>query len=157
MVFLLVKAAMAYQWVVWTLAGVCLITQIFSQVLTPPYFNLAENRRITASSTCGVDVDEPELFCKLVGANSDKSAHFNVIQGQVCIFKIYNFFRVSFLSHLDEISYILKRVYIMCCLLNLFTKFWIFHAHYLLTLFHYYIDEFFNCDFISFLFYWISF
>lgn len=55
------------------------------EVLTPPYFNLAENRRITASATCGED--ERELYCKLVGANAD-TADINsfshiVIQGQV--------------------------------------------------------------------------
>uniref|UniRef100_W4VRR7 Putative response to misfolded protein n=1 Tax=Corethrella appendiculata TaxID=1370023 RepID=W4VRR7_9DIPT len=54
--------------------------------LTPPYFNLAEGRKITASSTCGVDIDEPELYCKLVGANTENEQyhHFSVIQGQVC-------------------------------------------------------------------------
>ena len=39
--------------------------------LTPPYFNLAEGRKITASSTCGVDIDGPELYCKLVGSHTD--------------------------------------------------------------------------------------
>jgi Laminin N-terminal (Domain VI) len=39
--------------------------------LTPPYFNLAEGRKIAASSTCGVDIDGPELYCKLVGSHTD--------------------------------------------------------------------------------------
>lgn len=39
--------------------------------LTPPYFNLAEGRKIVASSTCGVDNSEPELYCKLVGSHTD--------------------------------------------------------------------------------------
>ncbi|KAG1696659.1 Laminin subunit alpha [Nymphon striatum] len=57
-----------------------------SQVLTPPYFNLAVGRRITASATCGVGVSESELYCKLVGANTDKqdNPNINLIQGQVC-------------------------------------------------------------------------
>lgn len=54
--------------------------------LTPPYFNLAEGRKITASATCGVDTDVPELYCKLVGANTENeldSTQYTVIQGQV--------------------------------------------------------------------------
>ena len=62
---------------------VALVGTVRSQVLTPPYFNLAENRRITATATCGVDVGEdPELYCKLVGANSDVGVQTsNIIQG----------------------------------------------------------------------------
>ena len=59
----------------------------FSQVLTPPYFNLAYGRPIVATSTCGEGVSEPELFCKLTGANPEHEAvqpHFSVIQGQLC-------------------------------------------------------------------------
>ncbi|CRK95486.1 CLUMA_CG008955, isoform A [Clunio marinus] len=72
--------------------------------LTPPYFNLAEGRKISASSTCGVDIDGPELYCKLVGSHTDDQQnktlfdyhddHFHtqdlsrqghvVIQGQQC-------------------------------------------------------------------------
>ena len=51
--------------------------------LTPPYFNLAEGRKITASATCGVDTEGPELYCKLVGANAENDLNVNVIQGQV--------------------------------------------------------------------------
>ena len=54
-----------------------------SEILTPPYFNLAENRRITATATCGQDVSQAELYCKLVGANADKDVKYNLIQGQV--------------------------------------------------------------------------
>lgn len=60
--------------------------------LTPPYFNLAEGRRITASATCGEGTDEPELYCKLVGANTEnEEAYYSLIQGQVCNFhcKLY--------------------------------------------------------------------
>lgn len=54
--------------------------------LTPPYFNLAEGRKITSTATCGVDTDVPELYCKLVGANTENeldSSQYEVIQGQV--------------------------------------------------------------------------
>jgi laminin alpha 3/5 len=54
-----------------------------AEVLTPPYFNLAEGRRITATATCGEGIDEPELYCKLVGATSDTDDNPNVIHGQV--------------------------------------------------------------------------
>lgn len=71
-------------------------SSVNSETLTPPYFNLAEGRKITASSTCGVDIDGPELYCKLVGSTTDDQQNqttFNddtltgwkhvVIQGQV--------------------------------------------------------------------------
>lgn len=52
--------------------------------LTPPYFNLAEGRKIAASATCGVETEEPELYCKLVGANTENYNHSRkLIQGQV--------------------------------------------------------------------------
>ncbi|VVC86157.1 unnamed protein product [Leptidea sinapis] len=51
-----------------------------AEILTPPYFNLALGKKITATATCG---DEgPELYCKLAGANVDHDEH--VIQGQIC-------------------------------------------------------------------------
>lgn len=60
--------------------------------LTPPYFNLAEGRKIYASATCGVGTDGPELYCKLVGANTENDNHlFSVIQGQVFFLFIYFF------------------------------------------------------------------
>ena len=52
-------------------------------ILTPPYFNLAEGRRIYATATCGEGIQEPELYCKLVGANADRDVNINLIQGQV--------------------------------------------------------------------------
>jgi len=57
------------------------------QALTPPNFNLAVGRKVEATSTCGVGVTEPELYCKLTGANPDKEdviGEFEVIQGQLC-------------------------------------------------------------------------
>lgn len=47
------------------------INDVNAETLTPPYFNLAEGRKITASSTCGLDIDGPELYCKLVGSHTD--------------------------------------------------------------------------------------
>jgi laminin alpha 3/5 len=57
-----------------------------ADVLTPPMVNLARGRRITASSTCGIGVNEPELFCQLTGANIEmwEDAGVNLIQGQMC-------------------------------------------------------------------------
>lgn len=53
-------------------------------ILTPPYFNLAEGKKIYASATCGVDTEGPELYCKLVGANAENEAKgTQLIQGQV--------------------------------------------------------------------------
>lgn len=69
----------------WTLS-LLLARQARPEVLTPPYFNLAEGRRITATATCGEGTQEPELYCKLVGANSERNVDYEgnlVIQGQV--------------------------------------------------------------------------
>lgn len=60
-----------------------LLDTIYGEILTPPYFNLAEGKDIIASATCGVDTPGPELYCKLVGANSDQDEDINLIQGQV--------------------------------------------------------------------------
>ena len=63
------------------------ILQGNAQVLTPPYFNLAYGKPITATSTCGDGVSEPELYCKLTGANPEDEelqASFSLIQGQLC-------------------------------------------------------------------------
>lgn len=56
-----------------------------ADVLTPPYFNLADGKEITATATCGVGSPGPELYCQLVGANSEQEANLtqNIIQGQV--------------------------------------------------------------------------
>jgi laminin alpha 3/5 len=89
----------------WHLSALLIIfmSQANAETLTPPYFNLAEGRKITASSTCGLDIDGPELYCKLVGSHTDDQQNqttqyedqFNpgvlypgkghvVIQGQQC-------------------------------------------------------------------------
>lgn len=63
--------------------------------LTPPYFNLAEGRHISATATCGVGTDGPELYCKLVGANTehDNNQHkYELIQGQVSKIQFSAFF-----------------------------------------------------------------
>ena len=64
------------------------ITIAASRVLTPPYFNLAHRKPIEATSTCGVGVWEPELFCKLTGADPTTEGEVppqsEVIEGQLC-------------------------------------------------------------------------
>ncbi|KAM7379370.1 hypothetical protein PAMP_004928 [Pampus punctatissimus] len=54
--------------------------------LNPPYFNLAEGSRISATATCGQDEAgraRYELYCKLVGGPTTGLATQN-IQGQFC-------------------------------------------------------------------------
>lgn len=60
-----------------------IVAETTAEILTPPYFNLAEGRKIYASATCGEDTEGPELYCKLIGANSENDGNFNLIQGQV--------------------------------------------------------------------------
>lgn len=70
----------------WALVALQLARPVWPEVLTPPYFNLAEGRRITATATCGEGLQGPELYCKLVGANSERNVDYEgnlVIQGQV--------------------------------------------------------------------------
>ena len=66
-----------------TLLSVAAISNCAKAELTPPYFNLAEGRKISATATCGVDSDQPELYCKLVGANTENDNQVSVIHGQV--------------------------------------------------------------------------
>lgn len=66
-----------------TIFAIVLIDVIKTEILTPPYFNLAEKKKITATATCGVDSEGPELYCKLVGANAENDIDVNLIQGQV--------------------------------------------------------------------------
>ena len=56
-----------------------------AQVLTPPTFNLAQGRKITATATCGVGVANPELFCRLTPTSSNVGSQDQTyIQGQLC-------------------------------------------------------------------------
>ena len=70
------------------LCGTFIQTRAQQEVLTPPYFNLANVREIYASSTCGVDVAEAELFCRLTGATGAERGAVDsskeIIQGQYC-------------------------------------------------------------------------
>lgn len=78
-----------------------MVTPCVRAELTPPYFNLAEGRKITATATCGVDTDLPELYCKLVGANTENEVNktkYEVIQGQVSRFifiLFYKYYQIS--------------------------------------------------------------
>lgn len=78
-------STVAVQWRLALYCAIFLFGGVNSEILTPPYFNLAEGRKIYASATCGEDTEGPELFCKLVGANAEHDANFNLIQGQVNI------------------------------------------------------------------------
>ena len=70
----------------------CCCKQAYSQAagLQPGQFNLATGRRITATATCGEG--EPELYCKLTGANLERGDQqqrvghekYFVINGQIC-------------------------------------------------------------------------
>ncbi|CAL1548003.1 unnamed protein product [Lymnaea stagnalis] len=67
----------------------CLPTDILAAVFTPPYFNLAQGRNITATATCGYGVPHPELYCRLTGATSSITPNREqnsgeLIQGQLC-------------------------------------------------------------------------
>jgi len=64
-------------------------------ILTPPYFNLAAGRRVYATATCGEEIQEPELYCKLVGANADRDVNINLIQGQVSCEKPLGVFQTA--------------------------------------------------------------
>jgi hypothetical protein len=60
-----------------------LIKYADSVILTPPYFNLVSNKRVIATATCGEDVNEPELYCKLTGSTAtdrETSNYANLIQ-----------------------------------------------------------------------------
>lgn len=73
------------------------------EILTPPYFNLAEGREISASATCGEDIPGGELYCKLVGANADQDEDINLIQGQVSNANDDNMIQIfQFLSTMDN-------------------------------------------------------
>ena len=51
-------------------------------ILTPAIFNIATNKHVTATATCGEGVNEPELYCKLTGSTADRetSNKANLIQ-----------------------------------------------------------------------------
>ena len=79
----------------WLLALLCMWSQYtatYGSVLTPPYFNLADGRRITATATCGEGVEGPELYCKLIGASSEyiETQENILIKGQVNSLHIWN-------------------------------------------------------------------
>lgn len=66
------------------IAALVYLFSLTNAELTPPYFNLATGRKIYATATCGMDTDGPELYCKLVGANTENDhIDYSVIQGQV--------------------------------------------------------------------------
>ena len=74
-----------------------IFTAIFAEVLTPPTFNLAKGRNITATATCGYEGAEPgpvylELYCRLTGATGNKKDDTReIIQVGVAHFKFLLF------------------------------------------------------------------
>lgn len=69
------------------------ICSIESAILTPPYFNLVANKKVTATATCGEGVREPELYCKLTGSSaSDRESlsYASLIQVSIFIFSTFN-------------------------------------------------------------------
>lgn len=81
MYFYRLRSAIFY--ICFCIAGLISVSEFSNaQVLAPPYFNLALNRRVFATATCGVP--NPELYCKLNGADSAAILrHELLIQGQV--------------------------------------------------------------------------
>ena len=53
--------------------------------LTPPYFNIAENRVVTVNATCGEGYPSKEVYCKLVGYDRFDIglAKYDILDGQV--------------------------------------------------------------------------
>lgn len=98
-------------WVALAASLVFLVRVVHTEILTPPYFNLAEGRNITASATCGEDIEGPELYCKLVGTNADNKnnteneLYESVIHGQVGT-KNNNF---SFSPTYTSIGYLIEK------------------------------------------------
>ena len=54
--------------------------------LTPPYFNIAENRAVTVNATCGEGYPSKEVYCKLVGYDRFDIglAKYDILDGQIC-------------------------------------------------------------------------
>lgn len=67
--------------------------------LHPPYFNLAEGTKITATATCGVDENEQpiqDLYCKLVGGPVSGDPSQTI---QVKMWKMLSFLQFTLLKH----------------------------------------------------------
>lgn len=71
-----------------TFLSIISISIVNGAILTPPYFNLVANKNIYATATCGEDVEQPELFCKLTGATfsgTEMPSNVNLIQ-VICLY-----------------------------------------------------------------------
>ncbi|KAM4604969.1 laminin subunit alpha-3-like isoform 2-T2 [Polymixia lowei] len=70
----------------WEVSGQLTFNDVTGFSLSPPYFNLAEGSRISATATCGQDETgrpRSDLYCKLVGGPTAGVVTQN-IQGQFC-------------------------------------------------------------------------
>uniref|UniRef100_T1KF64 Laminin N-terminal domain-containing protein n=1 Tax=Tetranychus urticae TaxID=32264 RepID=T1KF64_TETUR len=59
---------------------------IDQEVLNPPYYNIAEGRKVHATGTCGEGVGK-EPFCKIVGStwpDLEIDYNYTVVRGQAC-------------------------------------------------------------------------
>ncbi|XP_033099240.1 laminin subunit alpha-like [Anneissia japonica] len=67
--------------------GIALVQGQQNQALIPPSFNIAQGKKITATSTCG-DEGKAELYCKLTGNTGDsfRRAEQDIVNGQYCDF-----------------------------------------------------------------------
>lgn len=84
-------------WLTFTVVVLLAYSHITSaEILTPPYFNLAEGASISATATCGVNTTTlKERFCRLTGASADEreeilnanlyyTGNSQIIAGQLC-------------------------------------------------------------------------
>lgn len=81
-------------WLLFTGLAIVVITTDHpgsAQVLEPPNLNLAERKKITASSTCGETEHTPEMYCRLTGVTNSaydnlviKTTPVEIQAGQLC-------------------------------------------------------------------------
>ena len=85
------------EYISYLLVALATLNTVSSEILTPPYFNLAEGSSISATATCGVNIaTTKERFCRLTGASADEiqeisgssyySGNSQIIAGQLCDF-----------------------------------------------------------------------
>ena len=59
-----------------TVLAICFAPQYnFGQILSSPAINIAQGKKIEATSTCGLNVSEEELYCKLATVPGKLAIH----------------------------------------------------------------------------------
>ncbi len=75
-----------HTWLLALLAASCVRAQQ-DGALTPPYFNIAVNRKVTVNATCGEGItwSPKEVYCKLVGYDrlDVGLSKYDILDGQV--------------------------------------------------------------------------